>query len=811
MLTFLQDLRYAARMLAKSPGFTLVAVLTLALGIGANTAIFSFIDGVLLKPLPYGDPERIVMVWEKPPGGDRNGISTLNYLDWKNQNTVFEAMAAQTGGSFTWTGAQEPVQLRGARVSAPYFDIFGVKAAMGRTFAADEDQEGKAGVVVISYKGWQERFGGDKNILGRQLTLNGKPHTVIGVLPKDSSYDRGRTEIWAPLVFEPKDMTRNFHWMRSYGKLKPGVTFDQAQSEMSVIGARIEKQYPDSNKGWGVKLDRFVDRVVGDQLRQSLFVLMAAVGAVLLIGCTNLANLTLARGASREKEVAIRGALGAGRWRLIRQFLTENILLSVLGGALGLAMGYGMVAGLKLLIPPFSLPSEANVEVNIRVLLFTLGIAVITGLIFGMAPALHAASPNLAGSMKEGGRGTTANRSRKRLRSALVVVETALAFILLTGAGLLIRSFQELQRVNSGFDSTNVLTAGLPLSPTRFKEGDQAISQFKRILDGVGSIPGVRDVAITAALPLRGWSYGMPFLIEGKPFKDRANREACFFKMVSDGYFRTLGIQFKKGRGLTERDVKGTPPVAVINETMAKRFFKDEEPVGKRILVQEVKFGKAELGPEIPWEIIGVIADEKIGGLDDDKSAGMYISYAQSTTTFMNLVVKGTVNPETLQQAIRHEVQQVDRDQPLTDIRTMEQIKTESVANNRLRTMLLGIFAGIALLLAAIGIYGVISYSVAQRTHEMGVRLALGASRGNILGLIIRNGMLLSGIGLVIGLAGAFALTRLLTTLLFGVTATDPATMGGMAALLVAVALLACYFPARRATVVDPLVALREE
>jgi putative ABC transport system permease protein len=811
MLTFLQDLRYAARMLAKSPGFTLVAVLTLALGIGANTAIFSFIDGVLLKPLPYGDPDRIMMIWEKPAGFDRNGISTLNFLDWKNQNTVFEAMAAQTGGSMTWTGAQEPVQLRGTRVSAPYFDIFGVKAAMGRTFAPDEDQESKAGVIVISHKAWQERFGGEKNILGRQLTLNGKPHTVIGVLPKDSSYDRGRTEVWAPLVFEPKDMTRNFHWMRSYGKLKPGITYEQAQSEMSVIGARIEKQYPDSNKGWGVKVDRFVDRVVGDQLRQSLFVMMAAVGAVLLIGCTNLANLTLARGASREKEVAIRGALGAGRWRLIRQFLTENILLSVLGGAMGLALGYGMVAGLKLLIPPFSLPSEANVEVNIRVLLFTLGIAVTTGLIFGMAPALHAASPNLAGSMKEGGRGTTANRSRKRLRGALVIVETALAFVLLTGAGLLIRSFQELQRVNAGFDSANVLTAGLPLSPTRFKDGDQAVSQFKRILEGVGSIPGVRDAAITAVLPLRGWSYGMPFLIEGKPFKDRANREACFFKMVSDGYFRALGIQFRKGRGLSERDVKGSPPVAVINETMAKKYFKDEEPVGKRILVQEIVFGKPELGPEIPWEVVGVIADEKIGGLDDNKSAGMYISYAQSATSFMNLVVKGSVNPETLQQAIRHEVQQVDRDQPLTDIRTMEQIKTESVADNRLRTTLLGVFAGIALLLAAIGIYGVISYSVAQRTHEMGVRLALGASRGNILGLIIRNGMLLSGIGLVIGLAGAFALTRLLTTLLFGVTATDPATMGGMAALLVAVALLACYFPARRATVVDPLVALREE
>jgi putative ABC transport system permease protein len=811
MLTLLRDLRYAARMLLKSPGFTTVAILTLALGIGANTAIFSFIDGTLLKPLPYGEPERILMVWEKLPSGERNGISTLNYLDWKNQNTIFDGMAAMTGRSMTLSGGSEPVMLRGAAVSAPFFEIFGVQAALGRTFAREEDQEGKGNVAVISHKAWRERFGADKDAIGRQLTLNLKAYTLIGVLPADSSYDRGRTEIWTPLVFEPKDMTRNFHWFRSYARLKKGVTIEQARAEMDVIGSRIEKLYPDSNKGWGVQVDRFADRVVGDQLKQSLYVMMAAVGAVLLIGCVNLANLTLARGASREKEVAIRSALGAGPWRLIRQFLTENILLSALGGAVGLALGYGMVAGLKVLIPPFLLPSEANVAIDIRVLLFTLAIAVVTGVVFGMAPALQAASPNLTSAMREGGRGGTAGRGRRRLRGALVVLETALAFILLSGAGLLIRSFHELQNVNAGFDSTNVLTMGVPLPLDRFKEGEQAAAYFRRILDGVGSLPGVREAALTTALPLQGWSYGMPFQISGQPFKDRANRDGCFFKMISEGYFHSLGIQLKKGRLLTDRDVKGAPPVAVINETMAKRFFKDEDPVGKRVLVQEIIYGKPQLGPEIPWEIVGMIADEKVNGLDDTKSAGMYVSYAQSPTQFVNLVVKGIVNPETLQQAIRHEVHQVDRDQPLTDIRTMEQIKTESVASNRLRTMLLGVFAGIALLLAAIGIYGVISYSVAQRTHEMGVRLALGASRRDILGLIVGNGMLLAGIGLAIGGAGALALTRLLTTLLFGVSATDPWTMSGTAVLLVSVSALACFVPARRATAVDPLVALREE
>jgi len=811
MSTLIQDLRYAARMLWKSPGFTIVAVLTLALGIGANTAIFSFIDGVMLKPLPYGHPERILMVWEKPPGGDRNGISTLNFLDWKNQNKVFDGMAAQRNDGMALSGIAEPVQLRGAQVSAPYFDIFGVKAALGRTFAPDEDQEGKGNVAVISNRLWQERFGGEKNIIGRQLTLNGKPYTVIGVLPANTNYDRGRTEIWTPLVFEPKHMTRNFHWFRSFALLKEGVTLERAQAEMDVIGKRIEAQYPDSNKGWGVKIDRFVDRVVGDQLRQSLYVLLAAVGAVLLIGCTNLANLTLARATSREKEVAVRASLGAGRWRLVRQFLTENILLSVLGGALGLALGYGMVAGLKALMPPFMLPPEADVSVDIRVMLFTLAIAVLTGIVFGTAPALQAANPNLGSSMRESGRGTTSSKARRRLRSTLVVVETALAFVLLSGAGLLIRSFQALSNVNSGFDTTNVLTMGIPLSPTKFKDGPQAALQIKQVLDRVGSLPGVRDVAVTSALPLQGWSYGMPFLIAGKPFKDRANREACYFKMVSPGYFHSLGIQFKKGRALTENDTKGALPVAVINETMAKRFFKDQEPVGQRILVQEITYGKPELGPEIPWEIVGVITDEKVNGLDDDKSAGMYVTFSQTPTSFVNLIVKGEVNPETMQQAIRHEVAQIDPDQPLTDVRTLERIKTESVASNRLRTTLLGVFAGIALLLAAIGIYGVISYSVAQRTHEMGVRLALGASRRNILGLIIGNGMLTTGLGLALGIAGALVLTRLLKTLLFGVSATDPVILAGMGILLATVALLACYAPARRATGVDPLTALREE
>ncbi|MCU1257354.1 MAG: permease [Bryobacterales bacterium] len=810
-MNFAQDLRYAARMLRANPGFTLVAVLTLALGIGANTAIFSFVDGVLLKPLPYAHPERILMVWEKPPQGERNGISTLNYLDWRAQNTVFDRMAAQRGESVTMSGATEPVELRAGMVSAPFFEIFGVQAALGRTFANNEDTAGAPRVAVMSHRLWQNRFGADKSILGRKLILNGQPYTVVGVLPRNSAYDRSFFEIWLPLVFEPKDMTRNFHWFRSYARLKEGVTLEKARAEMKVVGARIEKQYPDSNKGWSVTVDRFADRLVGNQLRQSLYVLLAAVGAVLLIGCANLANLTLAKGTSREREVAIRASLGAGRWRLMRQFLTENVLLSLLGGCAGLALGWAMVRGLKFLMPPFMLPSEAEVSVDFRVLLFTLGIAVVTGVVFGLAPALQAAHPNLASTMKEGGRGSTASAARRRLRGGLVVLETGLAFVLLTGAGLLIRSFDRLQQVNAGFDTTNVLTMHIPFPATRFKEGDQATAHVQHVIQAIESVPGIREVAATSVLPLEGWSNGMPFQIAGKPIKDHANREACFFKQVTSSYFHALGIQLRKGRGLTERDTKGGPPVAVINATMAKKYFKDEDPIGQRILVQEILYDRPGLGPEIAWQVVGVITDEKIGGLDDDRSAGMYIPFAQSPVPYVSLVVKGDVNPETMQQAIRHEVRQVDPDQALTEVKTLETIKSESVGANRMRTTLLGVFAGIALLLAAIGIYGVISYSVAQRTHEMGVRSALGASRIDILRLVISNGMLLAGIGLGIGLAGAFGLTRLLQSLLFGVSATDPVTIVAVATVLAAVALSACYIPARRATKVDPAVALRYE
>ena len=809
MHELMQDLRFGVRTLRRSPGFAIVAILTLAIGIGANTAIFSFVNGVLLKPLPYGEPERIVRVLEKPPGGGRNGISTLNFLDWQKDNTVFEYMAAQTGGSVTLTGVTEPVQLRGVRVSSHYFDIFGVKAALGRTFAPDEDQMGKDGVAVISHALWLSQFGADPGVIGRTVTLNGLPHTIVGVLPAGGAFDRAFAQVWRPLAFEPGNMTRNFHWMSSFAKLKQGVTVKQAITQMDAVGARIEKEYPDSNKGWGVSVEPFADTVVGEQLRQSLYVLLSAVGMVLLIGCANLANLTLARGTAREREVAIRAAIGAGRWRLVRQFLTENVLLSISGGVLGLGLGLALRKGLELAMPRFSLPREADLSIDGRVLAFTLALAVLTGIVFGLAPALQATRPNLSGHMKEGDRGAS---GRHRVRSALVVTEVALAFVLLTGAGLLIRSFFRMQQVDTGFDSTNVLTAELPIAEKQYPDPAQLNAYLRQVTARVGSLPGVRDVALTSALPLRGWGYGMPFQRADKPMVDRANRRGCFFKMVSPSYFRALGMTLRKGRPLSEHDTKGGPPVAVINETMARLYFKDEEPTGKRILVQDIIPGKTQLGPEVAWEIVGLVADEKVTSIDSkNDNPGMYVSNEQSPVYFQALVVRTAMNPSALQQALSRAVHEINKDQTLNEVKTLEEVKAESMATNRLRSMLLTVFATIAVLLAAIGIYGVISYSVEQRTHEIGIRAALGASRSDLLGLVLRGGMVLAAAGLALGFGGALGLTRLLSNLLFGVGERDPLTMVAVAAILGLTALLACFIPARRATKVDPLVALRYE
>ncbi|HMF93592.1 MAG TPA: ABC transporter permease [Vicinamibacterales bacterium] len=810
-MSVLQDLRYACRNLMGNPGFAAVGVLTLALGIGANTAIFSFVDGVLLRPLPYPEANRIVRVLEKPPRGERNGISTLNFLDWLRENAVFDFMAAQTGGPATLTGHGEPVQLRGARVSARYFDIFGIQAEHGRTFLPGEDERGKHHIVVLSHALWVSQFGADPTIIDRTILLDNEPHVVIGVLPAGSAFDRAFNQLWRPLAFEPSNMTRDFHWLVSFARLKAGVSLQQAQANMTAIGARIERDFPDSNKGWGVIVERYGDTLIGSDMRTGLLVLLTATGLVLLIGCTNLANLALARGVSREREVAIRASLGAGRGRLVRQLLTENLLLAFLGGALGIVLGYGTMRWLQLLVPPFSFAREVQITMDVRVLLFAFAISIATGLLFGIVPAIHATAPELTGVMKDGGRGATDRASRKHLRDVLIVTEVALAFVLLVGSGLMMRSFLRLLDVDPGIDASNVLTVGLPVTVERFPDASRLNAYLRDIRSSVDAVPGVRETAWSCAPPMQGACYGMPMQVANRPLIDRANRPGGFFKVVSPSYFSALKLRLVRGRPLTDRDSANTPPVLVINERLARREFLNQDPIGQRLLIQQIVPGKTELGSEIAWEIVGVVRDERLNGIADERSAGVYVSNEQSPVYFQTLNVRTNLDPLMLQQSITAAIHRVNKDQALTDIRTVDQIKDRSMAPNRLQSVLLGIFAGVALALAAIGIYGVTSYSVAQRTHEIGIRAALGATERRLLQLVIGRGLILTVLGLVLGVVGSAALTRLMASLLYGVGARDPVTMLVVGLVLATVAVVACYVPARQATKIDPLAALRVE
>jgi len=801
------DVRYALRALRLSPGFAAVAIVTIALAVGSNTAIFSFVNGFVLHPLPYPDADRIVRVLERRPDGGLNSVSTLNYLDWAEQSTVFEFMSPRTGWQATWTGGDEPLQLQGGRGAIDFFKIYGTSAAHGRLFAPGEDELGNDKVVVLTHAFWENRFGADPNAVGRSIVLNGEPHEIIGVL-KAGTFDRDAAQIWKPLAFEPSNMTRDFHWFGVFAKLKPGVTLEQARAEMKVIGDRISAEYPASNQGWNVGVDRAADVIGGPQLRTAVLVMFAATGFVVLIGCANLASLALARGISREREIAVRAALGASRWRLARQFLTENVLIAICGGVAGIGVGFATMKWIETMIPPNSFPAELEARMDGTAMLFAFAVAVATGLLFGLAPAIQATRPNLTGSMKEGGHGSTSG-SGGRVRATLVVAEIALAFVLLVGAGLMMKSVFSLLDVDPGFDSSNVLTAGLPLATRQYPDPAALNAYLDSIQSAIAAAPGVTGVALTTALPLQGWGYGMPFQIAGRDAVDRANRRAGFFKMVTPSYFATLGINLRSGRTLSDTDTAGAAPVAVINETFAKREFSDADPIGQRVLVQQIIPGQTGLGEEIPWEIVGVIADEKIGGLDDIGSGGLYVSYRQSPAYGLSLAVRGTVDPASLQGAVRAAVDTVNKDQALSRVRTLEQIERESMTAQRIQSILYGVFATIALLLAAVGIYGVISYSVAQRTHEMGIRAALGASGPTLRQLVFRSGMLLALVGLVLGLVGALAATRVMTSILAGVSPRDPLTLAAVAVVLAIVAAVACFIPAQRVTRVAPNIALR--
>jgi putative ABC transport system permease protein len=804
---FWNDLRYAIRLQRKNPGFTIVAVIALALGIGANTAIFSVVNTVLLRPLPYKDPERLVMVWEEATkaGYPQDTPTAANFVDWRTQNQTFEGMAAIADDSFNLTGTGDPERLEGQRVSTDLFPLFGVEPQIGRVFAAAEDQPGNERVVLLSYGLWQRRFGGDAGIVGKTLQLNGAGYTVVGVMPARFQFPTPDDEVWVPIAFTQEDAAnRNRHYLRVVGRLKPGVSLAQAQADMSTIATRLQQQYPETNTDLGAVITPLHEHLVGD-IRPALLILLGAVGLVLLIACANVANLLLARAAVRQKEIAVRVALGARRSRLIRQFLTESVSLSLLGGFVGLVISYVGLIVLKAFIPE-NISQARAISIDYKVLGFTLLVSVATGLIFGLAPALQSIRFNQAETLKEGGRDAATGGSGKRLRSLLVMAEVAISLVLLIGAGLLINSFLRLRNVDPGFRAENLLTMKIVLPEPKYEKKVQRSAFYTDVIQRVQSLPGVRSAAVTTNLPLYRQGNSISIGIEGRPAPPPGQEDIIVTRIISPGYFDTMSIPLLKGRPLTDQDTDDSPNVVVISEGMARRYWPGEEAIGKRIAVGRVK-------SQEDWiQIVGVVKDVRQFELTADPKPQMYLTHRQyGFFDAQDLVVKTDVDSASMASAVRKTVWEIDKDQPVSNIRAMETILADSIARQRFSMLLLAIFAAVALVLAAVGIYGVMSYSVAQRTHEIGIRMALGAQTSAVLKLAVGYGLKLVIAGIAIGLVAAFALTRVMATLLFGVTATDPTTFTLISLLLVAVAAIASYIPARRATRVNPIIALRYE
>jgi len=809
MHTLWQDLLFGMRMLVRQPGFTLVAVVVIALGIGANTAIFSVANTVLLRPLPYQNPDELMMVWETAPkiGFPHSDVAPANFIDWRDQNRVFTQIAAFGGASMSLTGRGEPERIVGERVSASLFPLLGVAPALGRVFTVEEDRPEAPNVIVLSHGLWQRRFGSDPGLVGQTLTLNQRSYTVIGIMPADFRFPGREQEVWLPMSMGPDEATgRGDHYLNVVARLKPGVTRDQAQAEMGAIAARLAQQYPRTNSEQGVTLVPLHEEFAGS-IRRPLLILLGVVGFVLLIACANVTNLLLARATARQKELTIRAALGASRWRLMRQLLTESVLLAGLGGVAGMLLAVWGVDWLETLIPE-NLAQARGIVMDGRVLAFSVAVSLLTGMVFGLLPALQVSRPHLTEALKEGGRGGTGSKGRGRTRGALVIGEIALSLVLLAGAGLMIKSFFRLTSVDPGFQANNALTMRMQLTGAQYSDPAKLRAFYEQMLGQVQSLPGVQAAGVITQLPLTVQGLSFSFSLEGQPPMPVGNMPQSVFRVISQDYFRAIGIPLLRGRSFTPQDTADAQAVVVINRTMAERFWPNREALGQRF-----KIGFSD--GSNPWmTVVGVVGDVRQTSLDQALKPEMYVPYQQDRRFFAiprDLVVRTTGDPLGLAAAVRSEIWKLDKDLPLFRVQTMDQILSLAVAGQRFNLLLLTVFGVLALVLASIGIYGVMSYATAQRTHEIGIRVALGARASDVLKLVMGQGLILTVSGIILGLAGAVALTRVMTGLLFEVSATDPLTFTAVALLLTAVSLLACYVPARRAMKVDPMVALRHE
>ena len=802
-----QDLRYGARLLRKAPGFCALAVIALGLGIGATSAIFSVVYAVLLRPLPFRAPERLLVLWEKNPAQNRYKlfVAPVNFLEWRKQSRELESMAAFQDVRITLTGGPnghfDPEELRCQRVTASMFPMLGVQAAVGRTFAPEEDQPGRTNFVLLGHSLWQRRFAGDPAIAGKAIRLRDQTYTVVGVLPAGFSVMTNDIDLWIPLGLAANDpRVSNNRFLRVIARLRAGSSESRARAELETIGDRLEQAYPALDRGWHPSLFRMDDEVIGN-VRQPLWVLLCAVGFLLLMSCVNVANLLLARGAGRRKEVAVRTALGAGRGRIVAQLLAESMILAAGGGVFGVLLAAG---GIRLLahLGEASIPRLAETRLDASLFLFALGATLATGILFGIAPAWQCSGANLQEALREGGRGGSTGRTGRILRNSLVVIEVALAVLLLIGAGLLMRSFGRLRSVSPGFEPAGLLTARIPMAGGRNATPERRAAFFRQVVERVSTLPGVESATGVNGLPLTGLGVGSTFAVDGRPAPPPERRPMGLLRSVTPAYFRTLGIPLVAGRVFTDADVKSAPPVIIVNQTMARRYFPDSNPVGSRLVVDTDNRAA---------EIVGVVGDVKPEKVEGEDWPTIYDPYAQAPVTAMTLVVRSARAPMSVASAVEREVHSLDPDQAVAAIRPMTDLVDEALAGARFNTVLLAVFAVIAFTMAAVGIYGVISYDVTQRIHELGIRLALGAQPADVLRLVVGQGAALAAGGIAAGLAAAFALTRWMSSMLFGVAATDFNTFAGIAVLLGAVALVASYLPSRRGMALDPVTALRHE